>query len=205
MAGSLGVVLLCAVTASVVICCCRRKRSPALANNTGKTLFDLKHQIMFNSNLKTGAGQSNSTGNNGRFEDNKQTGMNNPGSGGSQVVGATSTLAANKQLPATSGYMTLPLKSVLSSSGNRRPPAIDQGHFLIQRVITITEQHRQRRCHRHPITRNSLVLCKDIIIITTKLVDRLQCYLNNISSNLWALTTWKWPSRTGISYFSTHF
>ncbi|XP_046455536.1 uncharacterized protein LOC124203013 isoform X2 [Daphnia pulex] len=161
VAGSIGVVILCAVTAIIVVCCCRRKK-PGPATTSAAA----------------------SSGNNGRLVDD-----------GNQQQKPIANLLSNDSavkmpLPTTTttpgGYMTLPLNksSAVTMSGNRHPPAIDQGHFL-RRVTTMGMQllAHLSSSNSPTITRNSSAHCRGTTINNTTTVH----LLNSSSFNFWCL------------------
>ncbi|KAI9550054.1 hypothetical protein GHT06_001666 [Daphnia sinensis] len=163
VAGSIGVVIICAVTAITVVCCCRRTKTPTQSNANATAA-------------------AHSSGNNGlRLADD---GNSKPTA--NSTANDASVTAAVKTLPTSSGYMTLPLnKSSVTMSGNRHPPAIDQGHFLLR--VTIMGLQLLKASHllssTSPITtRSSIALCRGTTIMKT-----VRLLLNSSSSNFWCL------------------
>jgi hypothetical protein len=135
--------------------------------------------------LNTTAGAAAaSSGNNGRLVDD-----------GNQQQKPIANLLSNDSavkmpLPTTTttpgGYMTLPLNksSAVTMSGNRHPPAIDQGHFL-RRVTTMGMQLLAHLSSSNfpTITRNSSAHCRGTTINNTTTVH----LLNSSSFNFWCL------------------
>jgi hypothetical protein len=128
-----------------------------------------------------------SSGNNGRLMDADD---------GNQQQKPIANVLANDSavkmpLPTTvpGGYMTLPLNKSSAVSGNRQPPAIDQGHFL-RRVTTTGTQLLPApglSSNSPIITRNSSAHCRGTTTTNNNNNTTTVHLLNSSSFNFWCL------------------
>ena len=133
--------------------------------------------------LITTAGAAGSSGNNGRLTDDGNNQQQKPIA---NLLSSANDSAVKMPLPTATtpgGYMTLPLnKSSVTMSGNRHPPAIDQGHFL-RRVTTMEMLLAHLSSNSPIITRNNSAHCRG----TTNNNMIIVHLLNNSSFNFWCL------------------
>lgn len=141
VAGSVGVVVLCALTASIVVCCCRRKRTlinqPARSGGTknnkpfGRGTYSMPSSCLTNFFLAPHV--TGTAVNAGAADHHESKPVYQPAA--SSMMADQSSRPMNSSPLLTTGYMTLPLKSAMS--GNLLPPAVEQGQ-----IISTTETRR---------------------------------------------------------------